>query len=246
MINKDKTYFISDLHLKLDKSEKTKQMKEKLLKFLCSLPDDTKEIVLLGDIFDFWYEWLHVIPAYHFDIFYRLRIMIDNGVKITYLAGNHDFYLGDYLKNEIGINCISNEYEFESGGKKFFISHGDGLAASDRGYRLLKKILRARMSNLLFRTFIPPDLGIYIAKITSGSSRRYRNVDRIKWKGEYLAYAECKMKEGYDFVIFGHLHYPEIIETDNGIYLNTGDWMKHFSYGVFDGIKLKLERYHEE
>jgi len=241
-----KIYFLSDLHLKLDKKEQTEEAKIHLLNFLSTLPDDTKEIILLGDIFDFWYEWIHVVPAYHFDIFYKFKNMIENGIKITYLAGNHDFYLGKYLRNEIGINCVDDEYIFESGGKKFFAAHGDGLARSDGGYRFLKKILRSKVCNFLFRTFIPPDLGIYIANLTSKSSRKYRNVDRLKWKEEYLAYAVSKMKHGYDFVVLGHLHYPELIAKDSGVYLNTGDWIEYFSYGVFDGTNLKLERYHEQ
>jgi len=246
LIKREKIYFLSDLHLKLDKKAATASAKETLLKFLDSIPDDAKEIVLMGDIFDFWYEWVHVIPAYHFDIFFRLKSLLNKGIKVSYLAGNHDFSLGQYLKVEIGINCIDNEYIFESGGKKFFVSHGDGLAKSDGGYRFLKMILRSKVCNFLFRTFIPPDLGICIANFTSKSSRKYRNIDRIKWRDEYFEYASSKLKEGYDFAILGHLHLPEITGTENGTYLNTGDWIEYFSYGLFDGTNLTLERFNEE
>jgi UDP-2,3-diacylglucosamine hydrolase len=246
LIKREKIYFLSDLHLKLDKKKDTVLAKETLLRFLDSIPEDVKEIVLLGDIFDFWYEWIHVIPAYHFDIFFRLKSFINKGVRVTYLAGNHDFRLGNYLKNEIGISCIENEYIFESNGKKFFAAHGDGLARSDSGYRLLKKILRSKVCNFLFRTFIPPDLGIFIANLTSKSSRKYRNIDRVKWRIEYLEYAVSRLKEGYDYAILGHLHLPEITETEHGTYLNTGDWIGYFSYGLFDGNNLTLERFNEK
>lgn len=246
MIKRDKIYFLSDLHLKLDKKQNTQAAKQILLKFLDTIPDDAKEIVLMGDIFDFWYEWIHVIPAYHFDIFFRLKSFINKGVKVTYLAGNHDFYLGNYLRSEIGITCIENEYVFESDGKKFFAAHGDGLARSDDGYRFLKRILRSKICNFLFRTFIPPDLGICIANFTSRSSRKYRNIDRVKWREEYYAYAFSRLKEGYDYVVLGHLHLPELTASEEGTYLNTGDWIEYFSYGLYDGNKLTLERFNEK
>jgi UDP-2,3-diacylglucosamine hydrolase len=247
MIEKKSVYFISDIHLKLDNSERTKEVRSKVIEFLKTLPEDTKRVVLAGDIFDFWYEWYFVIPAFHFDLFYVLRSLIDRGIKVSYLAGNHDFYLGRYLSEEIGIECINDSLTFEESGKKFWIYHGDGIAASDGGYRFLKKILRSKTCNFLFRTLIPPDLGVLIAKITSGTSRKHRNKNRLKLKkGEYIEFAESKISEGYDFVIIGHRHYPEILETKGGVYLNTGDWMKHFSYGYFDGQNLKLETYNEK
>lgn len=241
---KNKIYFISDIHLKLNRKTETENRKNRIVNFLKSLPEDTEEVILLGDIFDFWYEWYFVVPAFHFGLFYELRRLIDRGVKITYLSGNHDFYLGDYLKKEIGINCVKDELESEYGGKKFWIYHGDGIAASDGGYRLLKKILRSKISNFLFRTFIPPDLGVLIAEFTSGTSRKYRNSNKLKLKkGEYVSFAEEKIKAGYDFVILGHRHYPEIVKAGKGVYVNTGDWMKHFSYAVFDGNDIKIEKY---
>jgi UDP-2,3-diacylglucosamine hydrolase len=242
---REKIYFLSDLHLKLDNKPGTEAAKQPLLKFLSSVPQDAKEVVLMGDIFDFWYEWVHVVPAYHFDIFFSLKKLIEKGIKITYLAGNHDFRLGGYLKNEIGINCVENEYVFESGGKRFFAAHGDGLARSDGGYRFLKKVLRSKINNLLFRTFIPPDLGIWIANATSKSSRKYRKIDREKWSAEYSSFAESKLKEGFDYVILGHLHLPQTKMFGDRTYLNTGDWIEYFTYGLFDGEKLTLEKFNE-
>ncbi|HQO10323.1 MAG TPA: UDP-2,3-diacylglucosamine diphosphatase [Clostridiales bacterium] len=245
MTAREKIYFLSDLHLKLDNKPGTAEAKKPLLKFLSSVPDDAKEIVLMGDIFDFWYEWIHVVPSYHFDIFFSIKKLIERGIKVTYLAGNHDFKLGRYLKEEIGINCVENEYIFGSRGKRFFAAHGDGLARSDGGYRLLKKILRSKIDNFLFRTIIHPDLGIWIANATSKSSRKYRKIDRIKWSEEYSAFAQSKLKEGFDYVIMGHLHLPQTKYFGTGMYLNTGDWIEYFSYGLFDGEKLTLESFND-
>ncbi|MFO7810380.1 MAG: UDP-2,3-diacylglucosamine diphosphatase [Candidatus Delongbacteria bacterium] len=241
---KNKIYFLSDLHLKLDREPETLMRKQKFIRFLKKIPDDTCRIIFLGDIFDFWYEWYFVVPGFHFDVFYEIRKLIDRGVKIIYIAGNHDFCLGNYLKKEVGINCFSNEMSFEHSKKRFWIYHGDGIAASDKSYRLMKKILRSGISNFLFRTFIPPDLGILIAKMTSGTSRKYRSPNKKKHNGsEYLAFAGSKIKEGYDFVLMGHRHYPETVRLGKGMYVNTGDWMKHFSYAVFDGENIKIEKY---
>jgi UDP-2,3-diacylglucosamine hydrolase len=246
LTERNKIYFLSDLHLKLDRSRKTIKAKRRFLDFLDYAKNDALEIVLAGDIFDFWYEWISVIPSFHFEIFFKLRQMIETGIKVTYIAGNHDFNLGSYLQNEVGINCIADDHVFEYGGKKFFVSHGDGLAESDGGYRILKKILRSKISNFLFRTFIPPDLGIYIAKLTSKSSRTYRHIDRSKWKEEYFDFAKRKIGEGYDIVVLGHLHLPELRTSGNGTYLNAGDWMKYFSYGVYCNGKLTLENFDEK
>ena len=246
MLEKDKIYFLSDAHLKLDRKENTVERKNLLIRFLKTLPDDTKEVILLGDIFDFWYEWYYVIPAFYFDFFYEIRKLIDRGIKVSYISGNHDFHLGDYLKKEVGINCIDNVLTTEYSGKKFWIYHGDGIAESDKGYRFLKKILRSKICNFLFRTFIHPDLGILIANFTSKTSRKHRNQNKLRLKkGEYLLFAESKLKEGYDYVILGHRHHPELIETKNGYYVNTGDWMKHFSYAIFDGTDIKIRKYND-
>ncbi len=246
MTERNRIYFLSDLHLKLDRKPETEISKKKFLDFLETAGKDAKEIIMAGDIFDFWYEWAFVIPSFHFDIFHKMRNLIDNGVKITYIAGNHDFRPGNYLRKEVGINCVDNDYTFEFEGKKFFISHGDGLAASDGGYRILRSILRSPVSNLLFRTLIPPDLGILVAGLTSKSSRKYRHVDRSKWKDEYFDFAVKKFGEGYDFVVLGHLHLPEIRSDKKGTYLNAGDWINYFSYGLYNNGKLTLERFDEK
>ena len=246
MAQRDKIYFLSDLHLKLDKKPETENSKKKLLSFLDFIENDAKEIVLAGDFFDFWYEWLFVIPAFHFDILYRLRSLTDKGIKVTYIAGNHDFMLGKFLTESIGLNCVRDDYIFEEDGKKFFVSHGDGLAASDGGYRILKAVLRSKISNFLFRTLIHPDLGIFLANLTSKSSRRYRHVDRSKWKNEYFDFAAGKIREGFDFVVLGHLHLPEVRGSGNGVYLNSGDWINYFSYGSYCNGKLTLEKYNEK
>ena len=236
-------YFISDVHLALDREEYTEERKKHLIDFLKSIENKTSKIIFVGDLFDFWFEWYFVIPAYHFDLFAKLKEMTNNGIEIIYITGNHDFHLGNFLEKEIGLKCINESFSFTENNKKFFIGHGDGYAKVDSGYRILKKIIRSKIAIFLFKTFIHPDLGIKIAKWTSGSSRKYRSIDRSKWRNEYFDFAKTKFKENYSYVILGHLHDP-VLEEDNGkFYLNTGDWINHFSYGIFDGNKLDLKYY---
>ena len=239
-------YFISDVHLDLNRDKDTEYRKENLIAFLESIEKKASKIVFVGDLFDFWFEWYYVIPGYHFDLFAKLKEMIKDGTEIIYLTGNHDFHLSNFLTKEIGLKCVDESYSFTKNDKKFFVAHGDGYAKIDSGYRLLKKIIRNKISIFLFKTFIHPDLGIKIAKWTSGSSRKYRSIDRSKWRDEYFDYAKEKFKESYNYVILGHLHDPVLEESEGNFYLNTGDWINHFSYGVFDGEKLELKYYSQE
>ena len=144
-------YFISDVHLALDREEYTEKRKKHLIDFLESIEDKASKIIFVGDLFDFWFEWYYVIPGYHFDLFAKLNKMIKNGIEIVYITGNHDFHLSDFLTKEIGIKCADESYCFDANDKKFFVAHGDGYAKVDSGYRFLKKILRSKISNFLFK-----------------------------------------------------------------------------------------------
>ncbi len=244
MIERKNIYFISDIHLKFVKDEEEEIKQQKLIEFLLSIKDDAKELYIIGDLFDFWFEWYSVIPKYWFNIFFHFKILIKNGVKISFLTGNHDFYFNSYLEDEIGFICYDEKTEFEidtdSGIKSFFIAHGDGYAKKDRGYRFLKKIIRNKFSIFLFKTFIPPDLGMWIAKKTSETSGKHRN-DGPDWQEEYFDFAKSKFKENYDFVVLGHLHKSVRKELDGKVYINSGDWINSFSYAIFDGKDLLLK-----
>jgi len=240
-------YFIADAHLSFKEDEIEFIKRKKLHDFLQFLAaeGETKELYILGDLFDFWFEWYHVIPKYWFPILYQLRKLIDSGITVYFFAGNHDFYTGSYLQKEIGLKCIDDSQEFEIEGKHFFLAHGDGYAKKDRGYRLLKRIIRHPVSIFLFKTLISADIGIQMAKAASKSSRNLVNIDKSAWAEEYFKFAQKKFQQGFDYVILGHLHYPLIKEdTQKGkIFLSCGDWIKQFTYGKFDGEQLTLENW---
>lgn len=236
-------YFLSDAHLsmKVDKREETKR--RKLMDFLDFIEsdEDAGALYLLGDIFDFWFQWRHVIPQYWFPILHRLRQLVDAGVRVHFITGNHDFYPGSYLEKEIGIRCFDESHQFEIDGRRFFVAHGDGLAKTDRGYRLMKRIIRNKVSIFLFKTFIHPDLGMAIARWTSDSSRKMVKIEKHSWSEEYHQFARKKFEEGFDYVVLGHIHFPlEKQEKDGKTYVNCGDWMNYFTYARYDGHQLTL------
>lgn len=235
-----KTYILSDIHLSFwpDDFEINKQ--NKLFSWLDSIESPCR-IVFLGDLFDFWFEWYHVIPRYHFIFFHKLRKLIDAGSEIHYVTGNHDFHLGKYFTEEVGLICHVDEMELNLDGKKIFLGHGDGYAKDDKGYRILKKIIRHPWSIFMFKTFIPPDLGLRIARFTANSSRKHRNIPRSQWGEEYFNWAKSKFSEGFDFVLLGHIHYPVRREENGKVYVNTGDWQSYRSYAVYENGKLELE-----
>jgi len=163
-----------------------------------------------------------------------------NGGLFT--PGNHDFYLGRFFREYLGVQTWPEEYECELNGKKFFLYHGDGVARRDRGYRFMKKIFRNKASIWLYR-WLHPDVGIPFARFVSGSSRKYTNQLDLRDEPDYKAFAEEQFDRGFDYVLMGHRHNPLVHEKDGHIYINLGDWIEKFTYAEFDGEKLELKKY---
>jgi UDP-2,3-diacylglucosamine hydrolase len=243
------SFFISDAHLSFKESESEILKREKLLNFLEFIKTkkgSNVELYILGDLFDFWFEWYHVIPKYWFPILFKFKELIQHGIDIYFITGNHDFYTGRYLEKEVGVKCFNESYQFQSSSKGFFVAHGDGLAKKDRGYRLLKRIIRNPVSIFLYKTFVSADLGMLLARFFSNSSRHLTEIKKHSWSEEYYKYAQKKFAEGIDYVVMGHLHCPMKKEDNGKIYVNSGDWMTHFTYVEFDGQTLDLKWWEEE
>lgn len=235
-----KTYFISDVHLGEFSKSKEEVKVHKFLNFLNKIHNDAERIFFVGDLFDFWFEYKYAIPKKHFSILNQLAILQKKKIEMHYLAGNHDFFLGNFFENELNIRTYSNEWTGKIGGKKFYIFHGDGIAKKDTGYRLLKKIIRSPVSIKLYR-LIHPDIGIPFARFISGSSRMYTDNIKLDDQNDYIEFARERFNEGFDFVIMGHRHEPFVLKENKNKYINLGDWMFHFSYAVFDGDNLELK-----
>jgi UDP-2,3-diacylglucosamine hydrolase len=236
-------YFISDIHLGEHFSEREKTKKQKLIAFLEMIEREKAELYVVGDLFDFWFEYKHAIPKEHLAIILMFANLHNQGLKLTYITGNHDFWLGDFLSREVGFKIYRDMVNVTIDDKKVHIIHGDGLAKNDRGYRLLKRVLRNPINIRLYR-LIPPDVGIPFAKFISGTSRGHtQKRPKEEFLHEYRQYAHNKLIEGFDVVIMAHTHVPEEIAYEEGLYLNTGDWIENFTYVEYSNGKFALKKW---
>ncbi|MCY7361966.1 MAG: UDP-2,3-diacylglucosamine diphosphatase [Ignavibacteria bacterium] len=240
----DAYYFFSDVHLGLESKEKERLKEKKVIEFLEYACKDAKEIFIVGDLFDCWIEYKNVVPKGFYRLFTKIAEMTERGIKINYIAGNHDFWKGNYFKEEFGIEICHTHIEREIEGKRFFIHHGDGFAYNDYGYKVLKKILRNSTSQKIY-SYLHPDLGISIARGTSVTSRNYtEEKDYTKHDGMKEG-AFKKISEGFDYVIMGHRHKPQMTAFEKGYYINLGDWIDYFTYGVFKDSKFELKTFYD-
>lgn len=241
-----KAFFISDLHLGAKDNEDEIRKQELVHHFLQMVRQEATHLFLVGDFFDFWYEYRTVIPKQYFAILTDLAEVTRAGVTVHYLAGNHDFALGGFFENELKIQTWPDEMTIELEGKKFFLWHGDGLAKHDVGYRFLKRLLRSKFNQKLFR-LLHPDFGIKLADFASGSSRKYTNQqNELRDEGDYIEFARARFAEGFDYVLMGHRHNPLVHEEDGHKYINLGDWISKFSYAEFDGRDLQLKYFTQD
>lgn len=200
---------------------------------------DAEEIFLVGDIFDYWFEYKEVIPSYFYRTLNKLYEIKERGIKITYIMGNHDFGHKSFFQDEFDINIERGDIERTINGKKFYISHGDGKSNKDFGYLILKKILRSPISNFLFR-LIHPDCGIKLAKGSSSKSRDHTDKKDYGKQDGMRLFAFDKIEQGFDIVVMGHRHKAEKTSHKNGYYINLGEWLKNPTFGIFDGEQFEI------
>lgn len=240
-----KLYFASDFHLGVPNYDSSLEREKRVIDWLEMVRQDASEIFLMGDVFDFWFEYKHVVPKGFVRFLGKLAELTDEGIKVTLFKGNHDMWMFDYLEKEIGVTIVSDELIIERSGKRFYLHHGDGLGPGDKKYKLLKKVFRSKTCQWLF-SWIHPSIGIAIAKYWSKNSRLANNQKEvfISEEKEWLVQFSKNMlkTEHFDYFIFGHRHLPLAIQLENGSqYLNLGEWINYNSFAVFDGITLSLE-----
>jgi len=236
-----KVYFLSDVHLGLGNKEKEKAKEKLLVSFLDAIQSEAEKLFIVGDLFDYWFEYKTVIPKGHHRLLTKLADLVEQGIEINYLMGNHDFGMRDFFPEELGVTIFRDPISTTLGSKKFYIIHGDGLAANDLGYRILRKILHNRFNQWLY-SLLHPDIGVSLAKLSSRKSRDYTAQKDYGDSDGMLTFATQKIKEGYDYVVMGHRHRPTHQRIGNGYYVNLGDWIKHFTYAVFDGEQVELKQ----
>jgi UDP-2,3-diacylglucosamine hydrolase len=236
-----KAYFFSDVHLGLGPDKKEREKESRLVGFLEGISQDAGEIYIVGDLFDYWFEYKTVVPKGYFRLLAKLAELRERSIRIFFIAGNHDYWMKDYFRDEIGIEMHHEPLQTEILGKRFYIHHGDGLLKKDIGYKILKKILRNRFNIALF-SLIHPDLAGLIARWSSRTSRRYTSSKKYE-DADMTLFAGEKISEGFDFVIMGHNHIPSCSPCGGGYYVNLGDWITENTYAVFDGNKIELKKF---
>lgn len=242
-------YFFSDVHLGLGSSASTRDRERVVLKFFDMLIENKAEsLYIVGDLFDYWFDYRTVIPRGFVRTLGGIARLVDAGIRVEYIVGNHDFGHRDFFQEELGVVLHAGDVEVVLSGRRCYIAHGDGKAFNDTGYRILKKILRARSSNMLFR-FLHPDVGIGVASYASRRSRDFTDTKNYEGgqPGEsdgLRAFAARKIRDdGFDLVIMGHNHSPAFVAHEPGHYVNLGTWLNDRSYLVVDDDALELRQF---
>ena len=240
-----KIYFASDQHLGAPSPEASLPREKKFVAWLDTIKEDAGTIFLLGDLFDFWFEYKTVVPKGFVRVLGKLAELKDAGIDIYFFVGNHDLWMRDYFQKELNIPVFHEPQEFDINGKLFLIGHGDGLGPGDYGYKRMKKIFTFPFFKWLFR-WLHPDIGVKLGHYFSVKNKLISGDEDAQFLGEeneWLAlYCRKKLTEKhYDFFIFGHRHLPLEIELNSSsTYINLGDWIQYFTYGEFmKTFKLK-------
>ena len=236
-------YFISDAHLGSGLNHDFRV--RTLVEFLVRVREDASHLYVLGDLFDFWFEYRHAIPKGHFRVLRALAEVVEAGVQVSYLGGNHDFWCGTYVSREVGMEVHQHPIEVQHQGRRLFLAHGDGLGPGDTGYRILKAVLRNPLAITLYRT-IHPDLGIPLAYRVSNTSRQHTAGMNVLLERMSRHVIAPRMRQGNDAVIIGHIHVPtHLIGPGPMEFLIIGDWLDHYSYVRLFGGRFYLERYQD-
>lgn len=241
-------YFASDFHLGVPDGASSRAREARLVQWLDMAAKDAAEIFLVGDVFDFWYEYKTVIPKGFVRLQGKIAHLTDSGIPVHYFTGNHDMWVFGYFENELGVKMHNALIERTFDGKRFMIGHGDGLGPGDHGYKFIKRIFANKFCQWAFRQ-IHPDLGMRIAGFWSGRSRAVNLTADLKYLGddkEWLAVycREVLQKEHFDYFIFGHRHLPIDLKVGtHSRYINLGEWMHSNTYAVWDGEELALKEF---
>ena len=245
-----KIYFASDQHFGAPTPEASLPREQKFVQWLDEIKKDAQVLFLLGDLFDFWFEYKTVVPKGFIRVLGKLAELKDMGIEIHFFVGNHDLWMNDYFEKELGIPVYHNSQVFKFNNKSFFIAHGDGLGPGDKGYKRMKKVFTNPFSKWLF-SWLHPDIGVKLAQTLSVKNKLISGDEDVVFLGEdnewLILYAKKKVKEHHhDYFIFGHRHLPMVLDINpekKAQYVNLGDWITYFTYVVFDGEDIELKTY---
>ena len=244
-----KVYFASDQHFGAPTPKKSKPREERFIRWLDEIKTDCQVLFLMGDLFDFWHEWKFVVPKGYIRLLGKIAELKDSGIDIYFFVGNHDLWLRDYFQTELGIPVFFQKQICDISGKKFLLAHGDGLGPGDKGYKRMKKVFTNPFCQWLFR-WLHPDIAMRIATYLSTKNKLISGEEDKEFLGEdkeyLILYSNKKLEtEDFDYFVYGHRHLPMVLDLKGGAakYINLGDWISYFTYGVFDGKSFHLKTF---
>lgn len=235
-------YFIADVHLQTTPSLEEEHKVKLLLDFLQQIRLKRATLFIVGDLFDFWFEYHSVVFSCYFRVLRALQECVDAGCEIHFIGGNHDYWAGSFLTETIGLHVHYTPLDMVINQHQFHITHGDGILRNDRGYRLMRSILRSAPAISLFR-YIHPDLALAIARKVSSKSRRLNRrqpMVQARDRADLLTYGQKQWQKGARYVVVGHLHLPTQVQNEGRVIVNLGDWMYYFTFAYYDGSDLRL------
>jgi len=232
-------YFLSDAHIGTGTPDVEREKEERLLELLDEIGGRAAALVLLGDLFDFWFEYRHAIPSHGFRVLSRLEQLAAAGLPIDFLGGNHDYWVGGFLERQLGIVTHLAPVDVECQGRKLFLAHGDGLAPGDLGYRIMRRVFRNRLAIAAYR-LLHPDFGIPLATSSSHASRKVTDTAPVLGAKLWESIARPRFEAGRDAVIIGHFHRPIHLRQDGRDFILNGDWFRSWSYSVLEDGVLTL------
>ncbi len=237
-------YFISDIHLMLSPTRQGIERQQRLFRFFQQIVQTGGSLFIVGDLFNFYFEYPHLIPKMYFEFFSKLHQLKQQGIEIHYVLGNHDYWVLDFVTDTLTTKTYFNDTSFELAGKKFYVTHGDGIISWDKGYRLLKAIIRNPVFIWFYR-WLHPTIGYNFAQwiANRGHQNTHPEAYNLRVQGELKTYALSHMMNGYDYVITGHYHQAVDLAVGGGRLVILGDWIHNNSYGYFDGQDFVLRQW---
>jgi len=245
-----KAYFASDFHLGVPTYEESLTREKKIVRWLSKIESDCETLFLMGDVFDFWYEYTTVVPKYYTRLLGKLASMTDAGIKIYFFKGNHDMWTFDYLTKEVGLEVIDEELVTTINETTLYLHHGDALWKGETSYKLVRKIFRSRWAIWLFHR-LHPNFGIGLANYLSVSSRKKNGVKDeldipLEKEYQYQFAMDHSTKNDVDYYILGHRHKPmDVPIRDKARLINLGDWINKYTYAVLEDSNVTLHTYND-
>ncbi len=236
--------FVSDAHLGAGSDEQERVKSQRLHAFWDYVDSEGADLVIVGDLFDFWFEYRNAVPRDHWTHLWALRRLADHGRRIWYVAGNHDFWAGRFFKEELGLSFHPDELAINQAERTVTFTHGDGWLPREHGYRLMKRVFRNPTAIAAFR-LISPDIGFPLARWVAGRSRGRHTLD-LQALATYTAIARQRLQSDCDVLVTGHLHEVGHYHWPEGDWLLCGDWMEHFSFGRLEGGVARLYSWRDD